>query len=408
MPSASEIRYIPDCRVKLDGQRLELGKEAALTRVEVDLNVDLFGQCKLTFHDPHLALINGKSFKAGVRVSVELGFSSKLQPVFDGEVVALEPCFRRDLPPSLEVVCLEGLHRLALSQMTRAFNDVDPKEVTSRIAQEHGLSAEAPAGTKEHMLQSNVTDAVFLRRLAQQRGQHLRIEGKKLVIAPPPKGIDVALAPGDGLRKMKVMISAKAQVQGVSVHGWDPKAKKEIVGKAKGEGEIGEGARKEGKGTLSVAGHEPAPADQATAEAMAKGRMRKLAEGFVVASAQATGDPRLKPGNTVSCSKFGDQINGVYRIEAARHLFSKHGYLVDFRAVRIAKKTAAQHAQERAAHGAATQARAEEAAKTPPRQRKTRDPAAARQAQVLKDAAKDGAPLVEECPSSKGTVAQIA
>ena len=113
----------------------------------------------LVFNDPQQKLINGMDFESGTAIKVEIGFASKLQKVFEGEVVALEPQFRRDSPPSLRVVCQESLHRLALSQMTRAFNDVDDKEIANKIAQEHGLSADAPAGTKEHILQGNVTDA---------------------------------------------------------------------------------------------------------------------------------------------------------------------------------------------------------------------------------------------------------
>ncbi|MGZ6142981.1 MAG: phage late control D family protein, partial [Myxococcales bacterium] len=338
MGHPSAVRLIPDCRVSVDGKKLDTDKDAALTRVEVDLDVDLFGQCVLVFNDPQQKLINGKDFASGVAVKVEIGFSSKLQRVFEGEVVALEPQFRRDLPPSLRVVCQEGLHRLALSQMTRAFNDVDDKEIASKIATEHGLSADAPAGTKEHVLQGNITDAVFLRRLAQKHGNHLRIEGKKLIIGPPPKGAELSIKPGDGLRKVKVRVQTKDQVEEITVHGYDPKTKQEFVGKAKGEGVAGEGTQKYGKGkTLSFAGHEHQPKDQATAEAMAKGRMRKLAEGHVTATLETIGDPGMLPGATLKLEKMGAQIDGSYRVEKALHHFSKHGYFATLKAVRTAK-----------------------------------------------------------------------
>ena len=188
MAHASEHRLVPDCRVSVGGKPLKLDEDAALARVDVDLHVDLFGQCVLTFHDPHLKLINGPLFASGVPVKLEIGFHTKMKKVFEGEVVALEPQFRRDLPPALKVVCLESLHRLALSQMTRAFNAVDDKQIVTKIAQERGLTGSAPTGTKEHILQSNVTDAAFLRRLAQKHGNHLRISGKNLILGPPPKG----------------------------------------------------------------------------------------------------------------------------------------------------------------------------------------------------------------------------
>ena len=409
MGDASEVRYIPDCHVKLDGQKLPVDKDAALTKVEIDLNADLFGQCRLTFNDPKMLLINGKDFSAGARIEVEMGFAAKLEKVFDGEVVALEPLFRRDSPPSLQVICLESLHRLALSQMTRSFNDVDPKEIATQIAQEHGLTADAPSGTKEHILQANVSDATFLRRLAQKLGQGLRIEGKKVIISAPAKAGEVELKPGAGLRKMKVTVNSKSQVETVTVHGWDPKTKKEFVSQAKGEGEVGEGARKHGGGkTLSLAGLESMPTDQATAEAMAKGRMAKLAEGFVTAKATVTGNPQLRPGNTISCSKFGDQINGTYRIDVARHHFSKHGYFVDLEAVRVSKTSGEQAKQQKAADAETKQSKAEADDIGKVEQPKQKDPAAAKQALVAKDAAKKGMPLVEECPTSKGTMAKAA
>jgi hypothetical protein len=134
VPSASAHRLIPDCRISVAGKKLDTAKDAALTRVDVDLDGDLFGQCVLTFNDPKMVLINGKDFKSGTAIKVEIGFHTKLKKVFEGEVVALEPVFRRDSPPSLKVVCQESLHRLALCQMTRAFNDVDDKEIATRIA----------------------------------------------------------------------------------------------------------------------------------------------------------------------------------------------------------------------------------------------------------------------------------
>ena len=62
----------------------------------------------------------------------------------------------------------------------------DAHDIATRIAQEHGLSADAPKGTREHALQNNVSDATFLRRIAQREGNQLRVEGTKLVVGPPP------------------------------------------------------------------------------------------------------------------------------------------------------------------------------------------------------------------------------
>ena len=336
MADRSLDRLTPGCRISLSGSTLTGAKAAALTRVTVDLDVDLFGLCVLQFNDPELAMINGADFESGTPVKVELGFGSQRTKVFEGEVVALEPQFRRDLSPALKVICQESLHRLALSAMTRAFNNVDDKQIVGRIAQEHGLSSDAPSGTTGHVLQANVTDASFLRRLAQKHGNHLRMEGKKLVIGPPPRGAALSAGPGSGIARIKVRIKANSQVGEVSVHGWDAAQKREILGKAKPQGQTGEGARQHGAGTLSFAGHE-LPADPATAESMAKGRLRKIAEGFTTAEVEMLGEPLIAPGAEVTFTKLGAQVDGTWRVNHAEHNFSKHGYWVKFRAVRIAK-----------------------------------------------------------------------
>jgi len=243
------------------------------------------------------------------------------------------------VPPALRVVCQEALHRLALSQTTRAFNDVDDREIVTKIAQEHGLSADAPAGSREHVLQGNVSDATFLRRIGQKQGFHVRLEGSKLVLGPPPRREEITLSPGEGIKKVKVRIKSGAQVGEVTVHGWDPRTRQEIIGRACPEGEIGEGAQRHGgRASIAIAGHEPIPPDTATAEAMARGRMRRLAEGFVTAQVEMIGDPRAVPGAVLKLDKLDDAIDGSYRVEHARHEFSKHGYFVKLDAVRVGKK----------------------------------------------------------------------
>ncbi|MGZ6141944.1 MAG: contractile injection system protein, VgrG/Pvc8 family [Myxococcales bacterium] len=321
------------------GSPLDVAKQARLTRIVVDLHVEMFGQCELLFNDPDLALTNSSDFASGTRVKVELGFSSSLTCVFEGEVVALEPQFRRDVPPSLRVICYETLHRLALSQMTRAFNDVDDKEIATKIAQEHGLTADAPAGTKEHVLQGNVTDAAFLRRIAQKHGNQLRLEGTKIVIGPKQGGGAIPISSADGLRKMRVRIKSQKQVGEVTVHAWDPKAKQEIVASAKPQGDVGEGARQYGgQRTIALSGSDTQAPDTASAETIAKARMQRIAEGFVTAELEMIGDPRALPGASIELDKIDPPTDGTWRVERSRHEWSRHGYYMWLQLVRTAKK----------------------------------------------------------------------
>ncbi|HUJ27615.1 MAG TPA: hypothetical protein VLW85_16435, partial [Myxococcales bacterium] len=329
----------PVCKVSVGGSPLANEDQVMLVRATVDLDTDLFAQSTLLFLDPEMKLINGDTFESGKQVELKMGYDAKAQPVFSGEVVRLEPQFRRDEPVALKVVCQESLHRLALSPNTRAFNDADVSTVLNTIAQEHGFSADAPSGTKQHIMQANVSDAEFLKNYASKMGMQLKLDGTKLSMGPPASTQAIQLSLGDGVKKLKVKKKGQSQVSDVSVHGYDPKTKQEIVGKAQPQGSTGDGAKKFGKGTLSDASGTLLPPDQATADKMAKGLMDKIAEDFATLEADLIGDPRFMPGQTVEIDKLGEGTDGNYRIERANHLFNKHGYYVKFDAVWTGPKT---------------------------------------------------------------------
>jgi phage protein D len=336
MSTADAIRHVPDCKVTVDGTDLKPADQAELTRATVDLDVDLFAQCALLFNDPELRLIDGNLFEAGKSVRVALGFGAKKQQVFEGEVVALEPQFRRDLPTALRVVCFDRLHRLGLSHETRTFNNADVHDVVTRIAQDHGLSAEAPTGTREHILQGNVTDTTFLRRIAKREGNHVRVEGTKLVVGPPPSGATIPIRPGAGLKTLRVRLRTEKNLGEVTVHGWDAQNKREIV--ASVQHQPADARIPKGTGTLSLAGHEMAPPDVATADAIAKGRMRRLSEHTITVQGTMIGDPRVVPGAVLSVEDISPGVDGQYRVDHASHEFNRHGYLVRFRGVRAGAK----------------------------------------------------------------------
>ncbi len=340
MPASEPFRYVPNCRVDLDGQQLDVSVRAALFKVEVDLDADLIAQCRLSFSDPQMKLMNGDQFASGTAVRIALGFGATLGQVFEGEIVALEPRFVHSQPPSIDVVCHEVLHRLALSPSTRALNDVDTRQVVQQIANAHGFSADAPNGTAEHVMQANVSDLGLLKRVARRAGASLRLEGKKLVLgAPARSGDDLTLKFGDGVEKVRVEFKAGGQIGAVSVNGWDPRNKRAVTGRAEPQGDTGEGGRSHGDGSsISIVHEEMSPPDNSTAEATARGRMRRLAEKFVQAKIEMIGRPELIPGREFTLDKVGDNVDGKFRVEHALHTFDRRGYRLSLRAVRISKK----------------------------------------------------------------------
>lgn len=335
-------RLTPDRRLALDGQIVSPELAGRISRITVELADDFFTQCTIVFTDPGLELIGSDRITAGTAIEVELGYQGALKPVFEGEVVSIEPRFVREKPPSLVVRALEPLHRLALAPRTRSFADVDPKQVVNAIAHEHGLSGDGPQGSKGHLLQANISDFQLLRKIAARTGQHLYLSGKKLVLGPPPKLEEMQVVPGEGLKRLKVKLRPTEQVPKVVVRGWDPKTKKEIVAQAKPSGEAAEGtkaakpfARKE----LVIEG--PQVFDTSEAEKLAKAAVARIAERFAVAEGEMVGNAELLPGKVINFDKLGELLDGKYRVTSARHEFDRRGYRVHFAATRVAKKKSA-------------------------------------------------------------------
>jgi hypothetical protein len=100
MPTETE-KLVPDRRVSLDGEILGPELSARISRITVDLSDGVFNEARIVFTDPDMSLVGGKKLMGGVAVLVELGYVGKMKPVFEGEIVSVEPRFVRDKPTSV-------------------------------------------------------------------------------------------------------------------------------------------------------------------------------------------------------------------------------------------------------------------------------------------------------------------
>lgn len=340
MASETLEKLVPDRRLSLDGEIVGADLAGRITRITVDLSDGVFNECRIVFTDPDLKLISGKKLMGGVQVLVELGYVGKLKPVFEGEIVSVEPRFVRDQPPNVVVRCLEQLHRLALAPKTRSFQDFTTTQIVQQVAKEHGLSGEGPAGgSAAHLLQPNISDYQLLNKIAARTGHRIALDGKKLILAPPPSLGDLDVVPGDGVKRLKVALRSTEQVPKVIVRGWDWKQKKAIIGQATPVGEAGDGAEAAkpfARGDYFIEG--VLIGDTSEAEAIAKATIARISERFAVASGEMVGSPELLPGKVLAFDKLGELLDGKYRLTATRHDFDKKGYRVRFEATRVAKK----------------------------------------------------------------------
>jgi phage protein D len=328
--------------VAIDGTNAPDEFYEALVTIVVENSLHLPDVATLTLHDSRLRWIDDASLAPGkaIKVSAQAGPDEK--PLFDGEIVEVEP----DFTPSaqrLVVRAFDRLHRLARGQHTCSFLNVSDGDLVQKIAQEVGLQAQVGPTSQIHpyVFQYNETNLAFLQERAAALGYLLYVQGKTLHCqAPQSDGQAIELEWGVTLSEFHPRLTTIGQLDGVTVKGWDPAARQEIVGQAQnGHGAPQVGDSKSG-GELAHAafnlGAQRLVADrpirtQTAADRLAQAVADRHAGHFIEAEGVCGGNPALVAGAPVKIGAVGDRFSGTYFVTSTTHTYTAdQGYSTQF------------------------------------------------------------------------------
>lgn len=182
--------------------------------------------------------------KPGNSLSVDLEGVKASGTIFKGEVVGVEPIWDASGSSRVVIRAFNKLHRLTRARKTRTFEKMTDSDIASRIAEENELGfgrdlAEA-SPPHDYVFQNNQTDLEFLRTRAARIGYQVWVDDSTLyfqrdgVKESVSLGLGCTAKPGPtvGLRTFHPRLSSVDLVSEVTVRGWDPKKKEEIVGHA--------------------------------------------------------------------------------------------------------------------------------------------------------------------------------
>ena len=159
------------------------------------------------------------------------------------------------------------------------------------------------------------------------------VDDKKLCFKRPHQttGAETSLTWGQTLKRFHARTSLAEPVNSVEVRGWDPKAKREIVGTASTSNGLPEvGAHPNGAAlaqrtwsmqTKFVVTDEWV-ASQADANGLAQSYIDELGGAYIEADCHADGAPAILPGRKVKLDGLGTRFDGKYYVTAARHEYS--------------------------------------------------------------------------------------
>jgi phage protein D len=338
--------YFTQCLIKINGAHIPQELMQILDEVVVDASLHMPDMFIIRVQDYDLRWVDDALFNIGnpIEISVETGdeLGAHGGLLIKGEITAIEPHFSSSGNHTVLIRGYDRSHRLHRGRKTRTFLKQKDDAVVQKIAGEVGLSSEIDATrvTYDFILQNNQTNMEFLLARASRIGyQVYAAEGKLYFLkgtATLGEGPELAL--GETLDSFQPSLTAGLQADQVTVKGWDEKGKQPIMAQKPMNGSLNQGGMtKTGGDTAAAAfgGAEMVLTNQPVfspdeATALATGLSDDISREAIQAEGVCLGDPRIKPGWTVTIKNVGERFKGKYFVTSATHIYNQSGYQTTF------------------------------------------------------------------------------
>lgn len=328
-------------KINLKGSPLSVELLNQLVDLRVETAVSRPAQAVLRFFDEDYAIFDDSKMAIGAEIDVSLIDikDGKAVKLFTGEVTSLGVEAGPDDAPITVVTAQDLAHRLGRNSRHRVFAKQTYSDMIKKILGENGLQATVPSlpTTFEHFTQT-VDDAAFIDEICRRTGLIWTVDGKKMVLRTAELGTPVVtLARGLTLRRFRAQFDVAEVADSVDVRAWDPKSKKEIVGKsAKAPAALSDNSlvvsgRKDStsfKAVKQSVGYVAASVDEA--EAMAKSLHGRSMGDELRVRGEADGEPSIIAGCTIEIDRVGSKLKGKYFVTTAEHVYSGRDYVTRF------------------------------------------------------------------------------
>jgi phage protein D len=324
--------------VKLDGASLTPAVADLLVEVIVDDHRWLPDSVELRFRDNGLTVVDSGGFEVGKKLKVGARQGDRVAELAEVEVTAVELVYDPEGTWTI-VRGLDAAHRLQRGRRIQSFVQQAVPDIFRKVVSASGapLGTVASGPTLEEVIQPNISDWEFLRRLAGDYGLEVTVDRGKVGLSQPVKAsrsADLTLRLGEHIMALRVAVSAVEAISKVEVRAWDPKQKKAVVGSAQSAtdvaaiGQTSDPAKLAGtfgSRTLTVT-DVPLSVKSNDLTTMARGFADQVGAASVDLEVTTMGNPGGKSGAVVQLEGVGTRFSGKYVVTAARHTLGPDGY----------------------------------------------------------------------------------
>lgn len=349
--------YAPAYAVRLGGADLMRDLLVPVSQVEVDMVLGAASRFTFTLTDCYShklhAFKTGRGedvlgligFGAEIEVCMGYGDAKSTPPAVKGIITEISTSFPDAGSPELVVSGYDHGFPLTLGKNSDSWKKQSDSDVVKIIASINNLDAIVETTKEKHnqIEQNQQSDWDFLKKLAESNHFELYVDERRTLHFGKPNDKATAvvkLAYGEGLLSFKPEANLAGQISKVEVYGWDPKAKKAIVGRATAGEESGLSGKSAGQ-RLNAFVRDPKKQPtlrlrqpvftQAEADQRAKAALNERAKQFLTGDGEAIGLPEIRPDRNVELTKLGDPFSKTYYMQQATHKIDGNGYRTRFK-----------------------------------------------------------------------------
>ncbi len=348
--------FVPTFEMKVNGAKLPLMIARNISQVSVTQDLDPPDKFNIQFNDPELTLIDPQTgvFTEGSLVKISMGYIGNTEEMITGEISALAVNLSNSGPTTVSADGFDLLHRLSRGVHYHTFagqkpnSSIPDSDIALKFAAEMGLksSVDPTPARNEPRTQNYETDLAFLKKIAQENGYSLWVEGDTLYFkSQRPAPNSVQLEWGKTLTSFSPRLSISGQVNTVEVRRPADSAKKPSLSgsaqrssKAKsllaptGQKQLDRGSGGQSKLVIIRASVSSA----AEAKTHAEEAMSQQEQDLISGSGTCVGYPDIRVGTELQLSGIG-RFDGVYVVGQATHSIGGSGYQTSFQVNRKVK-----------------------------------------------------------------------
>lgn len=324
----------------------ELQERAQLIRVSVQAAINRVPSATLVFEDGDMPeqtmpLSDAEDFKPGAQITVQAGYGSTAETVFEGVVVRHGVKIGDGNRSQLIVECRDKALKMTVARRSQVFVDKTDSDAMTALIGEHGLEADVTATALTHkaLVQHYCSDWDFLLTRAEANGLVVIADAGQVTVAPPAETPTAVLKVSWGvdLIEMEADIDARHQLASVQAKAWDPSQRALVEAEAADPATVAAQGNLDGETLAAVLGLSEYTlvsgaalvADELTG--WAKAQQLKSALARLQGRAKFQGSALAKVGAVVELAGVGARFSGTVWVSGLEHRMEQGQWSTDIR-----------------------------------------------------------------------------